>query len=77
LGIVYNDQLNTGRLPYYHRLDLSVKRTFYISERTKIESYVSIVNVYNRRNIFYFDRVRYSRVDQLPIIPAAGLSFSF
>ncbi len=77
LGVIYDENLNTGRLPYYHRLDISMKRTFYISERTKLESYVSIVNVYNRRNIFYFDRIRYTRVDQLPIIPAAGLSLSF
>lgn len=77
LGIIYDSRLNTGRLPYYHRLDISLKRTFYISERTKAETYVSIVNVYNRRNIFYFDRIRYTRVDQLPIIPAAGLSLSF
>lgn len=77
LGIIYDAKLNSGRLPYYHRLDISMKRTFYISERTKAEAYVSIVNVYNRRNIFYFDRIRYTRVDQLPIIPAAGLSLSF
>ncbi len=77
LGVIYDQNLNTGRLPYYHRLDISVKRTFYITERTKMEAYVSIVNVYNRKNIFYFDRIRYTRVDQLPIIPAAGLSLSF
>jgi hypothetical protein len=31
----------------------------------------------NRENIFYFDRVRYERVDQLPFLPSAGLSYRF
>ncbi len=34
LGIIYDD-LNTGRLPAYHRLDFSLRKTFYFSETVK------------------------------------------
>ena len=76
LGIVYGP-LNQGRLPYYHRLDLNLKKTFHVGEEGKIEATLSITNVYNRRNIFYFDRVRYERVDQLPFMPSIGINWTF
>ncbi len=76
LGIVYGP-LNQGRLPYYHRLDLNLKKTFNIGEDSKIEASLSVTNVYNRKNIFYFDRVRYERVDQLPLMPTIGISWTF
>ncbi|MCD6345874.1 MAG: TonB-dependent receptor [Bacteroidales bacterium] len=75
LGIVYGP-LNQGRLPYYHRLDLNLKKTFNIGQTSKIEATLSITNVYNRKNIFYFDRVRYERVNQLPFMPTIGLKWS-
>ena len=34
-------------------------------------------NVYNRENIFYFDRVTYTRVNQLPIMHSVTLSLKF
>ncbi len=77
LGIIYADKINGGRLPYYHRLDLAVKRTFFISEDSELEVNATVTNVYNRENIFYFDRIRYERVNQLPIIPSLGLKFVF
>lgn len=76
LGIIYSD-LYKGRLPYYHRLDISVDKVIAFNKRTKLELNFSITNVYNRANIFYFDRVDYNRVDQLPIMPSFGLSFTF
>ena len=76
LGYVYGP-LNNGRLPTYHRLDITLKRTFEISENSKLVAVISVTNAYNRQNIFYFDRTRYERVDQLPILPCAGLSFTF
>ncbi len=77
LGILYSNKRNDGRLPYYHRLDLSLKRAFSFSKYTKLEITASATNVYDRPNIFYFDRVRYTRVNQLPLLPSlsiAGLS---
>ncbi|MCY7409570.1 MAG: hypothetical protein LH473_04800, partial [Chitinophagales bacterium] len=77
LGILYDDSLNSGRLPYYHRLDLALKKIIHVSENSDLEINASVINVYNRANIFYFDRVRYERVNQLPILPSIGASFTF
>jgi hypothetical protein len=81
LGISYAD-LNTGRLPYYHRLDVSVKKTIIFEERKGkpskfLEIIASCTNVYNRQNIFYFDRVSYKRVNQLPILPSLAVGYKF
>ncbi|HET6245254.1 MAG TPA: carboxypeptidase-like regulatory domain-containing protein [Bacteroidia bacterium] len=76
LGIIYGD-LNSQRLPTYHRLDLTLKRKFEISQRSTLETVFSVTNAYNRENIFYFDRVRYERVNQLPILPSLGMSLTF
>ncbi|MFZ1496882.1 MAG: TonB-dependent receptor [Saprospiraceae bacterium] len=77
LGIIYSDKRNSGRLPYYHRLDMSLKRTFEFTKYSNLEVNLSITNTYNRNNIFYFDRIKYKRVDQLPILPSLGLKFTF
>ncbi len=77
LGIIYDSTLNSGRLPYYHRLDISAKRVFKLGKNAKLEANISIINAYNRENIFYFDRIRYKRVNQLPFLPSAGVSMSF
>ncbi len=69
--------LNGGRLPYYHRLDLNLKRTFEMKGRLKLEMNAGVTNVYNRANVFYVDRVTTKRVDQLPIIPTIGIDMSF
>ncbi|MDQ3191798.1 MAG: TonB-dependent receptor [Bacteroidota bacterium] len=76
LGIIYGD-INSQRLPNYHRLDLTLKRKFEISQRSTLETVISVTNAYNRENIFYFDRVRYERVNQLPILPSVGMSLTF
>jgi len=76
LGIVYA-QINRGRLPYYHRLDFSVKRKWVFREGSEFNLLFSVTNVYNRSNIFYYDRIKGKRVDQLPILPALGCNYSF
>ncbi|MCD4732073.1 MAG: TonB-dependent receptor [Bacteroidales bacterium] len=76
LGILYAD-INTGRLPTYHRLDFSVKKTFTLGRYTKLEANVSVTNIYDRDNIFYVNRITGERVYQLPIMPSAGLMFTF
>ncbi len=77
LGIIYADKRNGGRLPYYHRMDVSIKRVFKFSKFSNLEVTASATNVYNRPNIFYFDRLRYSRVNQLPILPSLSATFQF
>jgi len=76
LGTIYADQ-NGGRLPYYHRLDLTIKRHFMLGQFTSLDANFSIINVYDRANIFYVDRITQERVNQLPIMPSIGLDFSF
>lgn len=77
VGIIYSDTRNGGRLPDYHRLDISLSKKFKFSKHTGLETNVSVTNVYNRANIFYFDRVNYERVDQLPILPTVTLKLYF
>ena len=76
IGILYDD-LNKGRLPMYHRLDLDVKRHFFFSEHTSLEVDFSLTNVYNRANVFYVDIITSEVVNQLPILPSLGLTFTF
>jgi len=56
---------------------MSLKKTIKFSKYAMLEATASITNVYNRNNIFFFDRVSFERVDQLPILPSVGLIFSF
>ncbi|HOE05212.1 MAG TPA: hypothetical protein PLZ52_08355, partial [Bacteroidales bacterium] len=76
LGIIYGD-INSARLPDYHRFDINLQKTISFSERVKMEIVLSCTNVYNRENIFYFDRVDHERVNQLPIMPSIGMSLTF
>jgi hypothetical protein len=76
LGIWYAD-LNGGRLPWYHRLDLSVQKTWRFHNSNSLELNLRIMNLYNRRNVFYIDRLTMKRVDQLPVLPTLGISWRF
>jgi outer membrane receptor protein involved in Fe transport len=59
------DDRNLGRLPDYHRLDLSITKRFQISF-SKWELSLSAINVYDRQNIYYFDRKTGEIVYMLP-----------
>lgn len=76
IGILYGE-LNKGRLPMYHRLDLDAKRRFFFSETTTLELDLSVTNIYNRKNIFYVDVISTEQVYQLPIMPSLGLTLTF
>lgn len=76
LGILYGD-INKGRLPYFHRLDVSLKKKMRLNKNSELNIIASCINTYNRANIFYFDRVNYTRVNQLPILPSLGFNLSF
>ncbi len=77
MGILYTDIDKKTRLPYYHRMDITLKKKFYIGENSELQTQVSITNIYNRENIFYVDRVTNERINQLPIMPSIGLSLTF
>jgi hypothetical protein len=81
VGIQYAGP-NTGELPWYHRLDINVKKTFKFENKknhhiSKMEINVGGSNLYNRKNIFYLDRVTFQKIYQLPIIYNVGLSFEW
>ncbi|MCL5029542.1 MAG: TonB-dependent receptor [Bacteroidetes bacterium] len=71
-AVVYWGEINSARLPYYHRLDLSLARKFkiYLAD---VSLEASILNVYNRKNIFYFDRDTGKKVYMLPFFPSVSL----
>jgi CarboxypepD_reg-like domain/TonB-dependent Receptor Plug Domain len=77
LGILYADSVNNGRLPYFHRLDIAVKRRWQFANKCMLEANFTMINIYNRKNVFYFDRVKFAVVHQLPIIPSLGLTLKF
>lgn len=74
-GILYGE-LNARRLPNYHRVDLSVSKTFKIQENQVLEISAGATNILNYQNIFYYDRDENKRVDQLPIMPTVSFSYS-
>ncbi len=77
IGVLYSDKINSGRLPYYHRLDLSLKRKFILSKEVYFEVTAAVTNAYDRKNIFYFNVVENRRVNQLPVLPSLVVAFHF
>lgn len=63
---------NLERLPTYHRLDFTLSKKF-ILDPFKFDISFSILNVYNRQNIFYFKRDTGERVNMLPFLPSATI----
>ena len=68
---------NSGRLPYYHRLDLTVKKRFELKNKDVVEAIASVTNVYDRNNIFYVNRITGEAIYQFPILPSLGVSYKF
>ncbi|MBI5472258.1 MAG: TonB-dependent receptor [Ignavibacteriae bacterium] len=63
---------NSTRLPVYHRLDLSLSKEFRIGF-TDIALGASIINVYDRKNIFFFDRDTGQSIYMLRFSPSLTL----
>jgi hypothetical protein len=76
LGFLYGSR-NAGRLPYYHRLDVTIKKKFFITENSILEISAGATNAYNRQNIFYRSRVTNEEVYQLPVLPTLALNWTF
>jgi hypothetical protein len=73
---------NSERFPPNHRLDLEVSREF--SYRgTMLAPYLSLVNVYNAKNVFVYrydystDRPTRRAISQFPTLPSLGMRVSF
>jgi len=76
-GSAWYGPLNGARLPWYHRLDISMQRTWKFSKNQSLEASFSIMNLYNRQNVFYIDRLTMKRVNQLPVLPTIGVNWRF
>ncbi|GIV03619.1 MAG: TonB-dependent receptor [Fimbriimonadales bacterium] len=63
----------TGRLPAYHRLDVSLERAFELGGSARLTLQGGLINAYDRPNLFYLDLFTLRRVDQLPLIPTLGI----
>lgn len=63
---------NLGRLPYYHRLDLSLSKKFRLFF-TDVAFSANVINVYDRKNLFYLEKGTGKRVNMLPFLPTASL----
>lgn len=77
IGVIYSDKINSGRLPYYHRLDLSVKRQINLNKNSYFDITAAVTNAYDRENIFYFNVIENRRVNQLRILPSMVVAFHF
>ena len=75
-------QRNAERYPAYHRLDLTLRRT-YQRRWGSFTPYLQVLNAYNRRNVlFYFynyDRSPATRsgISMFPALPTFGVEVSF
>ncbi len=74
---IFQDEINEGRLPDYHRLDFSLQKQIKFSKYSGLKITAAVTNAYDRENIFYLDVLSLERVNQLPILPSLGLEFSF
>lgn len=75
LDVLLDEELNGGRLSYFHRLDFSLKRSWKFGRYGGLEAILSVTNAYDRPNVFYVDRITNNRVNQLPILPSLGVTY--
>lgn len=76
LETLYGD-LYSSRLTPYHRLDFNVKKTFYLGQHTSLDLDLGVTNVYNQKNLFYYERTTNEWAYQLPILPSFGITFKY
>ncbi len=77
VGLVYDNTINGGRLSWYHRLDISVKKKFVLTKNSSLDATFAVTNVYNRNNIFYVNRFTNAEKYQLPLFPSLNLTWNF
>ncbi len=66
------DDRNTARLPDYHRLDLNISKKLKLWN-FDVSTDISFVNVYDRKNLFYFDLTTGNRINMLPFLVTATI----
>jgi len=83
---IYPTKLNNGRLPYYIRLDMSLRYEIYY-RKWKMTPYLQVFNIGNRKNVWavqYDDSrdddgisVGAKSIGMIPIIPSIGVTVEF
>jgi hypothetical protein len=68
----YYDAPFQAQLPAYNRLDATAEYVYHL-KRANLTIFAGAQNIYNRKNLFYFDIEQNKRIDQLPILPSVGL----
>lgn len=76
-SLVLYDEPYSGRLPSYHRLDISVTRTFELTSQVTLQPEVGTINAYDRKNVFYYDVSADNIVRQIPLYPYISMSVEF
>jgi len=71
-SVTYWGERNSKRLPVYHRLDFGVNNKFKIFN-ADVNLGANIINVYNQKNIFYFNRDTGEKVYMLTFFPSLSL----
>ncbi len=56
---------NSFRLPKYHKMDINFSRSFSFEYLPKVDLSLDITNIYDQKNIFYYDAKTGNRVNQL------------
>ncbi len=71
IRVLYGEPFSR-RQPSYQRLDVWLEHRF---EEGRVVGTLraGAVNLFNRKNLFYFDLFTLQRVDQLPLIPSVGI----
>jgi hypothetical protein len=67
---------NAARLPAYHRLDASASYRFTLG-RVKGTAGLHIVNIYDRKNLFYFERSTGNNVYMLTFFPTLTMNLEY
>ena len=75
--VIYESIPYQAVLPAYHRLDVTVGRTFALVLGTKMTVQAGLLNAYDRANLFSLDLLTAQRSDQLPVVPIVGLKVDF
>ena len=71
--VIYESTPYGEELPTYHRLDVTVERSFPLAGFADVTLQAGVLNAYDRANLFALDLFTAERTDQLPIVPIIGL----
>ncbi|MBN2279743.1 MAG: TonB-dependent receptor [Candidatus Marinimicrobia bacterium] len=74
-----SSEINTERLPAYHRLDLMINRRW-IHKKSSLVAYINILNLYNQKNLWgyiYNYNGTKTKIFQFEIMPVGGFIWEF